>query len=97
MIYYRKCFGKRDSTRDRKKGIEIKVSYRIYGFMWLGIFIERERGGKRKREKLKECKVGINKLMLLVLINILCFFFLMYRFIGMYLLVLFDENGAFVL
>lgn len=71
MIHHRKCFGKRDSTRDRKKGTEIKVSHRTHGFMWPGIFIERERGGKEKeREKSKECKVGINKLMPLALIGI---------------------------
>lgn len=47
MIYYRKCLGKRDNMRDRKKSIEIKVSYRIYGFMWLGILRERERRNVR--------------------------------------------------
>lgn len=51
MIHHRKCFGKRDSTRDRKKGTEIKVIHRTHGFMWPGIFIERESGGKRKRER----------------------------------------------
>lgn len=97
MIHHRKCFGKRDSLRDRKKGTEIKVSHRTHGFMWPGIFIERERGGKRKREKSKECKVGINKLMPLALKNIPCSFPPMYRSTGMYLLALYDENGASVL
>lgn len=51
MIHHRKCFGKRDSTRDRKKGTEIKVIHRTHGFMWPGIFIEREREGERERER----------------------------------------------
>lgn len=97
MIHHRKCLGKRDNMRDRKKSTEIKVSHRTHGFMWPGIFIERERGKEKEREKSKECKVGINKLMPLALINIPCSFPPMYRSTGMYLLALSDENGASVL